>query len=57
MPLLHWYTRRVQQLTWQDEFVGKRFLEVMHLTKSPAALFHPYIVLRALTARTMPEAA
>jgi len=57
MPLLHWYTRRVQQLTWRDEFVGKRFLEVMHLTKSPAALFHPYIVLRALTARTMPEAA
>jgi flavin-dependent dehydrogenase len=50
MPLLHWYTRRVQQLTWHDEFVGKRFLEVMHLTKSPRALFHPYIVLRALTA-------
>jgi 2-polyprenyl-6-methoxyphenol hydroxylase-like FAD-dependent oxidoreductase len=50
MPLLHWYTRRVQQLTWHDEFVGKRFLEVMHLTKSPSALFHPYIVWRALTA-------
>jgi len=49
MPLLHWYTRRVQQLTWHDEFVGKRFLEVMHLTKSPSALFHPYILLRALT--------
>ncbi len=52
MPLLHWYTRRVQQLTWHDQFVGKRFLEVMHLTKSPRALFHPYIVLRALTATT-----
>ncbi len=50
MPLLHWYTRRVQQLTWRDEFVGKRFLEVMHLTKSPRTLFHPYIVWRALTA-------
>jgi 2-polyprenyl-6-methoxyphenol hydroxylase-like FAD-dependent oxidoreductase len=50
MPVLHWYTRRVQQLTWHDEFVGKRFLEVMHLTKSPRALFHPYIVWRALTA-------
>ena len=23
MPLLHWYTRRVQQLTWRDQFVGK----------------------------------
>ena len=50
MPLLHWYTRRVQQLTWRDAFVGKRFLEVMHLTKTPRALFHPYIVMRALTA-------
>ncbi len=49
MPLLHWYTRRVQQLTWRDPFVGKRFLEVMHLTKTPRALFHPYIVMRALT--------
>jgi 2-polyprenyl-6-methoxyphenol hydroxylase-like FAD-dependent oxidoreductase len=49
MPLLHWYTRRVQQLTWRDQFVGKRFLEVMHLVKSPSALFHPYILLRALT--------
>ena len=48
MPLLHWYTRRVQQLTWRDQFVGKRFLEVMHLVKSPSALFHPYILLRAL---------
>ena len=55
MPLLHWYTRRVQQLTWHDEFVGKRFLEVMHLTKSPSALFHPYIVWRALMAGTAPD--
>jgi 2-polyprenyl-6-methoxyphenol hydroxylase-like FAD-dependent oxidoreductase len=50
MPLLHWYTRRVQQLTWHDQFVGKRFLEVMHLIKTPRALFHPYILMRALTA-------
>ena len=49
MPLLHWYTRRVQQLTWRDQFVGQRFLEVMHLTRTARALFHPYILMRVLT--------
>lgn len=52
MPIAHWYTRRLQQLRWDKEFVGKRFLEVMHLTKPPRALFHPYIVWRALTTRS-----
>lgn len=50
IPLVQWYTRRVQQLTWRDEFVGKRFLEVMHLTRTPRTLLHPYILLRALAA-------
>jgi 2-polyprenyl-6-methoxyphenol hydroxylase-like FAD-dependent oxidoreductase len=49
MPLLHWYTRRVQQLTWHDQLVGKRFLEVMHLLKPPRTLFHPAILWRVLT--------
>ena len=30
------------------ERVARRFLEVMHLTSAPRALFHPYIVCRAL---------
>jgi len=49
MPLLGWYTARVHELTWRDPFTAKRFLEVMHLVRPPTALFHPYIVLRALT--------
>jgi len=49
MPLLGWYTARVHELTWRDRFTAKRFLEVMHLVRPPTALFHPYIVLRALT--------
>ncbi len=48
VPLLQWYTARVQRLTWTDCFVGRRFLEVMHLTETPRVLFHPYIVYRAL---------
>ncbi|HEY2387449.1 MAG TPA: FAD-dependent monooxygenase [Candidatus Binatia bacterium] len=48
VPLLQWYTARVQRLTWSDHFVGRRFLEVMHLTETPRVLFHPYIVYRAL---------
>jgi 2-polyprenyl-6-methoxyphenol hydroxylase-like FAD-dependent oxidoreductase len=49
MPLLRWYTAKVHELTWRDSFAAKRFLEVMHLVRPPSALFHPYIVLRALT--------
>jgi 2-polyprenyl-6-methoxyphenol hydroxylase-like FAD-dependent oxidoreductase len=47
-PLLHWYTERVHKLTWSDPFVAARFLQVMHLTAGPSALFHPYVVWRAL---------
>jgi 2-polyprenyl-6-methoxyphenol hydroxylase-like FAD-dependent oxidoreductase len=46
---LCWYTARIHQLTWNDRFAARRFLEVMHLTARPKALFHPYIVFRALT--------
>jgi 2-polyprenyl-6-methoxyphenol hydroxylase-like FAD-dependent oxidoreductase len=50
-PLVNWYTERVHRLTWSDTFVAGRFLQVMHLTAPPQALFHPYIVCRALGAR------
>ena len=46
---LCWYTARIHRLTWSDRFTARRFLEVMHLTERPTALFHPYIVFRALT--------
>jgi 2-polyprenyl-6-methoxyphenol hydroxylase-like FAD-dependent oxidoreductase len=49
-PLINWYTERIHRLTWHDRFVARRFLEVMHLTTAPPALFHPYIVCRALAA-------
>jgi 2-polyprenyl-6-methoxyphenol hydroxylase-like FAD-dependent oxidoreductase len=49
---LCWYTGRIHRLTWSDRFTARRFLEVMHLTVGPAALFHPYIVFRALTQRS-----
>jgi 2-polyprenyl-6-methoxyphenol hydroxylase-like FAD-dependent oxidoreductase len=48
--LMNWYTERVHRLTWSDAFVAGRFLQVMHLTAAPQALFHPYIVYRALAA-------
>jgi 2-polyprenyl-6-methoxyphenol hydroxylase-like FAD-dependent oxidoreductase len=46
---LCWYTARIHRLTWSDRFTARRFLEVMHLIVRPSALFHPYIVFRALT--------
>ncbi|MEX2208240.1 MAG: FAD-dependent monooxygenase [Myxococcota bacterium] len=49
MPALCWYTARVHELTWRDRFAAQRFLEVMHLVRPPSALFHPRILLRALT--------
>ncbi len=49
VPLVNWYTEKVHRLGCRDQFVGRRVLEVMHLTAPPQALFHPYIVYRALT--------
>jgi 2-polyprenyl-6-methoxyphenol hydroxylase-like FAD-dependent oxidoreductase len=37
---LCWYTARIHQLTWNDRFAASRFLEVIHLTVRPNALFH-----------------
>jgi 2-polyprenyl-6-methoxyphenol hydroxylase-like FAD-dependent oxidoreductase len=45
---LCWYTARIHRLTWSDREVARRFLEVMHLTARPTALFHPKIIFRAL---------
>jgi 2-polyprenyl-6-methoxyphenol hydroxylase-like FAD-dependent oxidoreductase len=49
MPILQWYTARIHRLTWSDTFTAGRFLQVMHLTERPTALFHPRIFLKAMT--------
>jgi hypothetical protein len=54
---LCWYTGRIHRLTWSDRFTARRFLEVMHLTARPSALFHPRIVVRTLTQRPRGEGA
>ena len=48
VPLLHWYTARVQRLTWRDAFVGAPLPRGDAPHQAPRALFHPYIVYRAL---------
>jgi 2-polyprenyl-6-methoxyphenol hydroxylase-like FAD-dependent oxidoreductase len=55
MPLLQWYTARIHRLTWSDEFTAGRFLQVMHLTERPSALFHPRILFRAMTLAPEPR--
>jgi 2-polyprenyl-6-methoxyphenol hydroxylase-like FAD-dependent oxidoreductase len=48
MRLLHWYTRRVNELTASNLLVTGRFYEVLHLLKPPTALFDPRIVWAVL---------
>lgn len=54
-PVLCWYTAKVHRLTWSDPYAARRFLEVMHLTTPPTALFHPRIIYRALTSGASAE--
>lgn len=51
LGLLHAYTERIHRLTWSNRLVSLRFLEVMHLTRGPAALLDPRVVLAALVFR------
>lgn len=46
--LLHWYTRRINELTASNPFVAGRFYHVLHLLKPPTALFDPRIVWTVL---------
>ncbi len=48
MRLLHWYTRRVNELTASNLLVTGRFYEVLHLLKPPTVLFDPRIVWAVL---------
>ena len=46
--LMHGYVLRLQQLTTRDPVILRAFLDVAHLVRSPAVLFSPAIVARAL---------
>ena len=44
MDLLHWYTRRVNELTASNPMIAGRFYQVLHLLKPPSLLFSPRVV-------------
>jgi len=57
-PLLHWYLGKLYRATEHDPRLVAQFLQVMHMFRSPAALFLPHIALRVLTAgRRVPSPA
>ncbi len=47
--LLHWYTERLLLMANQDPSLHALLMEIAHLLKSPAALFHPKVVFRVVT--------
>jgi 2-polyprenyl-6-methoxyphenol hydroxylase-like FAD-dependent oxidoreductase len=42
--LLHWYTRRVNELTATNPMIAGLFYQVLHLLKPPTVLFSPRVV-------------
>lgn len=48
VPLLHWYSQRLFELSGTDKEVFENFATVMHLLKGAEALFKPSIVLKVL---------
>jgi 2-polyprenyl-6-methoxyphenol hydroxylase-like FAD-dependent oxidoreductase len=48
----NWYLDRVHELTWHDPVVALRFLEVMHLQKSPLSLATPGVFARVVGRKT-----
>ncbi len=46
--LLHWYTRRVNELTGSNPMIAGLFYQVLHLLKPPTVLFSPRIVWAVL---------
>lgn len=51
LPILHGYLDRVFHAEASDPYVVNQFMQVLHMKKSPAALFLPPVLLRVLTAR------
>ena len=46
--LLHWYTERLLLRANADPDLHTLFIEIVHLLKSPLALYHPKVVFRVL---------
>ena len=46
--LANWYLEQIHELTWSNRQAALRFLEVMHLQRSPLALIEPAIAARAV---------
>lgn len=51
MRLLNWYAGRVHELAGSHPLTTLRFYEVLHMLKSPAALFEPRIMFAVLFRR------
>ena len=48
----NWYLDRVHERTWNDPVVALRFLEVMHLQRSPVSLMTPGVFARVIAPRS-----
>ena len=55
VKLMHWYIEQVIRLIPTSEDVFRRFQEVNHMLKSPAALFHPAVLGRVLRQAFVPH--
>jgi 2-polyprenyl-6-methoxyphenol hydroxylase-like FAD-dependent oxidoreductase len=51
LKLLHWYTAKVHAAASVSPAVTERFYEIMHLLKSPIAMFAPDILWKVATRR------
>lgn len=57
--LMHWYMDRIMLLSTKNVEVRSQLLQVMHMLKTPTALFHPKIValvLQETLQSTLPQA-
>jgi 2-polyprenyl-6-methoxyphenol hydroxylase-like FAD-dependent oxidoreductase len=55
VKFMHWYIEQVMRLIPKSEEVFRRFQEVNHMLKSPAALFHPAVLGPVLRQALVPR--
>lgn len=48
LPLTHWYSRKVYQLSAKDRLLHERIAEVMNMCCSTIPLTHPKVILRVI---------
>ena len=51
----NWYLDRVHERTWNDPVVALRFLEVMHLQRSPVSLMTPGVFARVIAPKAQSD--